>query len=80
MRIKGATMKTNKGTHRHDFDPLLVLDYLQEEMLPEEEAKRILDDACHVIMGLRKDLGDLLTLLEGQVKTRQYWITGKVDY
>lgn len=71
-------MKTKK-TYRHDFDPLLILELLKKEKVCDLEAKRILENACHVIMGLRKDLGDLLVILDGQVKTRQYWITGKVD-
>lgn len=71
-------MKT-KGTHRHDFDPQLVIELLKKEKVYDQEAKRILENACHVIMGLRKDLGDLLIILDRQVKTRQYWITGKVD-
>lgn len=69
-------MKT-KGTHRHDFDPLLVMDNLKKEKITAEESFRILEDACHVILGLRKDLGDVLGNMDNMVKTRQYWITGK---
>ena len=71
-------MKT-KGTHRHDFDPSMVIGRLKAGRIPAEEMPRVLDDACHVILGLRKDLGDTLMILDGLVKTRQYWITGKID-
>jgi hypothetical protein len=72
-------MKKSKGTHRHDFDTLLVQDLLKKDKLSEEDAKRILDDACHVISGLRHDLSSILMSMEETIKTRQFWITGKVD-
>ena len=72
-------MKRTKGTHRHDFDETLVRVHLVSNQLSHEDALRILDDACHVIAGLRHDLSSLLLTLDQQVRTRHYWISGKVD-
>lgn len=46
-----------KGTTRNDFDPQIVLQLLKNE--EPIEYTRILEEACHVIEGLRRDLGHL---------------------
>jgi hypothetical protein len=64
-------MKT-KGTHRHDFDPHYVMGLLVSGRVPDSD--RVLEDACHVIIGLRKDLGSLIKVMEEQIKANQYWL------
>ena len=72
-------MKHTKGTHRHDFDTERVQALIAHDKLSYEDSLRILDDACHVIAGLRHDLSCLLHILDQQIRTRHYWISGKVD-
>ena len=71
--------KTVKGTQRHNFDCNKVLELIEKDKLTKEESNRILCEACQVIFGLRKDLGDVLMYMETAIKTRQFWITGKLD-
>lgn len=68
-----------KGTERYNFDCYTVLELLEKGKLTDDETKRILVEACQVIFGLRHDLGAVLTHMEAEIATRQFWITGKID-
>jgi hypothetical protein len=47
-------LKKVKGTLRHDFDTDLVLKYIKENALDDSEYSRILENACQVIVSLRR--------------------------
>jgi hypothetical protein len=63
-----------KNTNKHDFDPKHVLRLLESNCLPHEDAKRILDNACSVIVGLRHDLKTMHEHMEQRIKLSKYWL------
>jgi len=69
-------MKIRK-TQSYDFDPLYVLTLIDKNKLTIKDYKCILDSACKVIFGLRKDLSDILFKMEELIETRQYWLNKK---
>lgn len=52
-------LKKYKGTLRHSFDVARVQRLLNQNALDEDDAKRILGEALHVIAGLRLDFRSL---------------------
>lgn len=68
-----------KHATRNDFDEIKVSQMLRADKITPEQALGILDEACHVISGLKHDLGATLNDCERILATRQYWLTGKIE-
>jgi hypothetical protein len=53
-----------RWTQSHDFDPAYVIDLIKDEKVGYEDAKRILANACNVIMRARSDMEYVFSRLD----------------
>lgn len=65
-------LKKVKGTLRHSFDVAHITELLEEDRLDEDDAKRILGEALHVVGGLRSDIRTLHLAIDSLKDTKDW--------